>query len=256
MKVVPLYWKPPTGDDYWSRARLPFTCLIFIAPLLIAYEFGVQELGAGHPELLRNGADHWMRSGLSWMGITQFWVLPVLLVVGLLAWQIRGQYSWKIGPETLVGMAAESLLFAICLIVVGQLQDLAFQHCESIGPLRTGGAPTSNGWSRAISFLGAGIYEETLFRLCLLPVCYGLLRLLLLPPKWAAGFSVPVTALVFAAAHYIGPAADPYTVFSFTFRTLAGLLFATLFLLRGFGVAVGCHALYDILVGVVLEFSR
>jgi membrane protease YdiL (CAAX protease family) len=78
----------------------------------------------------------------------------------------------------------------------------------------------------------------------------------LLPPKWAAGFSVPITALVFAAAHYIGPAADPYTVFSFTFRTLAGLLFATLFLLRGFGVAVGCHALYDILVGVVLELSR
>ena len=33
----------------------------------------------------------------------------------------------------------------------------------------------------------------------------------------------------------------------------AGLYFALLFRLRGFGIAVGAHALYDVMVGVVLR---
>jgi hypothetical protein len=36
----------------------------------------------------------------------------------------------------------------------------------------------------------------------------------------------------------------------FVFRTCAGLFFTFLFVARGFGVAVGAHAGYDVLVGV------
>ena len=35
------------------------------------------------------------------------------------------------------------------------------------------------------------------------------------------------------------------------FRTVAGLFFALLFLLRGFGIAAGTHFSYDLLVGLV-----
>ena len=38
----------------------------------------------------------------------------------------------------------------------------------------------------------------------------------------------------------------------FLFRVLAGLYFTALFVGRGFGVAVGAHAGYDVLVGVSL----
>ena len=41
--------------------------------------------------------------------------------------------------------------------------------------------------------------------------------------------------------------------FSFVFRAVAGLMFGVLFLRRGFGVTVGAHALYDLLVGVVMQ---
>jgi hypothetical protein len=34
------------------------------------------------------------------------------------------------------------------------------------------------------------------------------------------------------------------------FRFLAGALFAVVFVLRGFGIAAGAHALYDIYVGM------
>ena len=38
----------------------------------------------------------------------------------------------------------------------------------------------------------------------------------------------------------------------FVFRTVAGLYFTALFVARGFGVAVGAHIGYDVLVGVVV----
>ena len=36
----------------------------------------------------------------------------------------------------------------------------------------------------------------------------------------------------------------------FLFRMMAGVFFALLFQLRGFGVAAGTHACYDVLVGL------
>ena len=58
------------------------------------------------------------------------------------------------------------------------------------------------------------------------------------------------SSLLFAAAHYVGPYGDPLQWRSFLFRTLAGIFFAVVFLYRGFGIAAGSHAAYDILVGV------
>jgi hypothetical protein len=60
-----------------------------------------------------------------------------------------------------------------------------------------------------------------------------------------------VSSLLFSAAHYVGPLGDTFEPYSFTFRTIAGLFFAGLFLWRGFGIAAGTHAAYDMLVGLV-----
>jgi hypothetical protein len=38
--------------------------------------------------------------------------------------------------------------------------------------------------------------------------------------------------------------------FSFLFRFLAGICFSLVFIYRGFGIAAGSHALYDILMGM------
>jgi hypothetical protein len=36
----------------------------------------------------------------------------------------------------------------------------------------------------------------------------------------------------------------------FAFRVVAGLLFSVLYAVRGFGITVGTHACYDVLVGI------
>ena len=92
------------------------------------------------------------------------------------------------------------------------------------------------------------MYEEFLFRILLLPAAFLVLRMFESPAGWAAAMSAAMTSVVFALAHHIGPAADAFYLFTFLFRAAVGMFFAAAFLLRGFGIAVGCHAAYDLLL--------
>ncbi|HIK96002.1 MAG TPA: CPBP family intramembrane metalloprotease, partial [Planctomycetes bacterium] len=80
-------------------------------------------------------------------------------------------------------------------------------------------------------------------------------RMFEFPKKWAAVMAAVTTAFVFALAHHVGPNADAFNLFTFSFRAGAGVFFAAIFFLRGFGITVGCHAAYDLLVGVFLASS-
>ena len=159
----------------------------------------------------------------------------------------------RIRLETQFGMLAESILLAIVLIAVGQCHDLLFRqinaapHADALLSHAVGGSI-----GQAVSFIGAGVYEEVMFRLLLVPAAFLAFRMFEFPPKWAAVMSAVSTSFLFALAHHIGPSADAFNLFAFSFRAAAGLFFATVFLLRGFGITVGCHAAYDLFVGVLL----
>ena len=90
-----------------------------------------------------------------------------------------------------------------------------------------------------------------LFRLLLLPAVAWSLGRLGVGPLTAAGLAILGTSTLFSLAHYVGPLGDTFELYSFTFRLAAGVFFAVVFLLRGFGIAAGTHALYDLLVGLV-----
>jgi hypothetical protein len=100
-----------------------------------------------------------------------------------------------------------------------------------------------------VGYLGAGVYEEALFRLILVPVLFGLLRLLQTPQVLASTLAVTGSALLFALAHHAGSPDEAFSWFAFVFRWMAGVFFAWIFVLRGFGIAVGTHTAYDILAG-------
>ena len=72
-------------------------------------------------------------------------------------------------------------------------------------------------------------------------------------PRFAMVVAVLATSLLFAIAHHVGPYGEPFLWFTFLFRVLAGIFFAVLFLYRGFGIAAGAHAGYDILVGLTMR---
>jgi len=104
--------------------------------------------------------------------------------------------------------------------------------------------------ARLVGFCGAGIYEEALFRLLLLPPVAWLLGLFSVTRPWRLALAIVATSAVFSAAHYVGPHGEAVEWFSASFRCFAGIFFATLFVYRGFGIAAGTHALYDVLVGL------
>ena len=102
---------------------------------------------------------------------------------------------------------------------------------------------------QVVNYLGAGIYEEVLFRFGLFSILVLLLRAILLPGIVAMVIAAILAAFAFSAAHHMGPAGEPMVPIVFFFRAAAGLVFTVLYVTRGLGIAVGAHAGYNILVG-------
>jgi hypothetical protein len=233
-------------QSYWALTRRPIPCLAFVVPLLLSYELGVLWLGGSSAEALRTGADGWMRHVLARVGVTDQWFLPLCLVLILVGWQVVQRQDWRFPLSTPVGMVLESLILGVALVGLSRLVDVGFSALEHSRGQVLAVAPVS---ARVIGFIGAGVYEEALFRLILIPVLFGLLRALQTPTVLASTAAMTVSALLFSLAHHAGTPGEAFTWFAFIFRWLAGVYFAWVFVARGFGIAVGTHAAYDILVG-------
>ena len=247
------------GPGYFSATRHAWPTLLFLLPLLIAYEGGVFWLGGANAESLRNGADAWLRWGLEAFGLKHFLLMPGLVVVWLL---IKCGFTWSDRPTGGVGiglgMALESVVFALGLWSIsrnfGPLLDhfgIILQVPSPVNALDPSGwTPAQQATARIITFVGAGIYEEVLFRLVIFSGLVAVMRMILIPKLIAVPIGLIASALLFAAAHHIGAYGEPMDAFVFLFRVAAGLYFALLYQFRGFGVAVGAHAGYDVLVGL------
>lgn len=244
-------------ESYWTLSRAPLESLVFTLPLVAVYEVGVLLLGRGAP---RNGADVWLRSILDSLGFgAYFFLLPTLTIVGLAAWHHLEHDRWRFSGRVLVGMAFESLALACVLIGIAHLQEGLWPEVrpvpDAFTTLDTSGgiavARPSLLLQRLVGFCGAGLYEEVLFRLLMLPAVSWLLLRLGFSPAASAGGGVVLSAVLFSAAHYVGAHGEALELYSFTFRTVAGVFFGLLFLLRGFGITAGTHAAYDVLIGLV-----
>jgi hypothetical protein len=229
--------------------------LVFIAPMLVAYEAGVLALGQGAP---RNGAEVWLRSFLNLIGFGQYFLLPLLTSGFLLGWQYLTRQPWTIHRRVLAIMWLEALAFGLLLLAIAKLHGSVFGRIGSSvsGEIAaaTGGAPRS--LTHLVGYLGAGIYEELLFRLMLLPVVIAGLKASGLKNEASVIGGIMLVSLLFSAVHYRLPFfrsgyGDAWSFYSFTFRFLAGVFFSILFQVRGFGIAAGSHAIYDILVGLM-----
>ena len=246
------------SKEYWRESRLPLAGLMFISPLLIVYELGVLILG---PEAVRNGAEVWMRQLLLALGIGQYFVLPFLTVAILLAAHYFSRGPWYIRSATLWGMAVESVLLAAVLRLLLGLQAAAFSYLAGpVAPTAAAGFVWAQSPARshatelaamAVAYIGAGVYEELVFRLILLTAIALGLKASALTARSANLLGVGLSSLIFAAAHYVGPMGEPFALFTLLFRVMAGIFFGTLFLYRGFGIAAGSHAVYDLLVGLL-----
>jgi len=220
------------AERYWVESRRPLASLMFIAPLLIIYETGVLVLG------VQNEADAFMRRLLDMLGFGQHLLLPVLTVCILLSLHYLSRRPWQLSGSIISGMAVESILLGLCLRTISVVQN-------TLVTMNLGDKIKD-----AVGFLGAGIYEELLFRLILLSLVAWAFRRAGTVPRVSMILAAVITSLLFAAAHHVGPSGEPLQYSRFLFRFLAGIFFSIVFIYRGFGIAAGSHAAYDLMVGV------
>jgi hypothetical protein len=241
----------PTLRNYWLTSREPRYSLSFAFPLLVVYEVLAFSLSHGDVAGVRNGADVLLkRLFVTLGGKNGLVVFGALLAGGGVAIALRDlRRSGKVEPRFFVYMLAESVCYALVFGgVTGTLTGLLLSGMA--GPHLSLLAIAPSGLSlpsQLMISLGAGIYEELLFRVMLVS---GLAWVARRGFGWSASgagvFAVVLGALIFSAFHYIGPYGEPLELGSFTFRTVAGLLFSGLYLLRGFGITAWTHALYDV----------
>lgn len=235
--------------DYWDQSVQPLYCLMLVGPLLFLYEAGVTWLG---PLGLRNGADIWLRGCLQHVGLGGYFLLPLFTCVGFLAWHHVSRQDWKVRGEIVSGMICESFVLGLLVLILAQVGGRVLQHSVSIEK-HAAALQNGNSIPYMLSYIGAGIYEELLFRLVMLSGAIFVCRRIGAGTLAATALAVASTSLLFAAAHYelffdVGLA---FTWDSFLFRSVAGALFSLLYLSRGFGIVVGTHVVYDILVATV-----
>ena len=226
---------------YIQRSELPLHGLVFLIPAMVLFEVGISYQPAD-PIAFRI-----LQIFFNVFGATGRFV-PVLSIVAiLLTWHIARKDPWHINMETLWGMLVESILLSLPLLALGT----AMARWRIRVPLA---APFGYWGNNALLSLGAGIYEEFVFRLVLMTLIFIVAADVLKLRKWFSQLlMVAISAVLFSLYHYLGP--ESFQLQSFVFRTGAGVYFAVLFLSRGFGITCGCHIAYDLTVVMLHTFA-
>ena len=233
------------AERFLKNPSGPLDDLALTLPVFVAYHLGVVFLP------MRNAADvvtHELvalaqNDLLAYSGLT--------LAIGLLysgVMLVLGR-KYSLHWQRFALVAGEGVLYAVMMrmiagYVVGRLR------------LAAGGAPIQGVLAGSVMSLGAGFYEELVFRVILFGLGLHVVRALFKAKQgsrrlvswlvWAA-----LTAALFSGWHYVGDLGDDFEWKSFTFRWVCGMVFTVIFAFRGFAPAVWTHALYDLWVIVL-----
>jgi len=233
--------------DYLRRSRSPRYSVVFAAPLLVLYEVLSAALSGSAVAGVRNGADVLLKSLFVALGGRDGLIVFGVVLCGggvAIVWRDVRKSGEGVHAAVLGWMLAESAVYAALFGTA--ISFLTAILLEGPRALSVGGAAALGLHTQLVVSLGAGIYEELLFRVILVGSLLWLARRLGLGRAVAGALAVVLSALIFSAFHYVGALGDNFTVASFTFRAIAGLAFSALYVTRGFGITAWTHALYDL----------
>ena len=228
-------------SNYWRYSRSAYYSAVAALPLLVIYEILIV-LSQSRYWGIRNAADVWIRTFLMAFDLQAQHITFVLIGISLALIPIAKSRARgiKLKANYFALMFAECLAFSLVLGVV-------LQSILRLGGLSSGGPGSGLMQNLALS-VGAGLFEEIIFRVILLNLLFLLLSTLFKKKLVAAVVSVLLASFLFSLSHYVGTMADTWQLYSFMFRWAAGLLFTVLYFVRGFAITAYTHALYDIWV--------
>lgn len=245
--------KSPASEpyDYLSRTRALPVNLLFLMPFLLLYQLAL--FFTRSP--VDNAAAAWLRALVAGLGRegSLLLTLGVALALGIVV-IVRAREATR-DQGIFGGMLLEGLCYGALLGVVANLMATRFpmERWVELAATTAGPGETLHGMQTGIREMGlavgAGIFEELVFRGLLLAGLHALLRHALGTDRLTAALvSILLSAYVFSDYHHWGLTGEPYDPRVFAFRFHAGILLGGVYLYRGLGIAAFAHGFYDVLV--------
>jgi hypothetical protein len=225
---------------YADESREVGLSLLLVLPLLLAYEIAMLLIDAP----VRNGAEMVVSGFLQQLSPEALVQLRrgMMLLLLTLALVLVRQHPPNVARAH--WLLIEALILAMLLgPAVGWLVGGVGLSLPSASP-----AGTSAPWLPFLLSVGAGLWEEIVFRLaCLGGLALVGSRLLGWPSPVAIAMATLASSLAFALYHHLGHHGEPLTLSRFVFRAVAGTILGLLFVFRGLAVVVYMHVFYDLL---------
>jgi len=227
--------------SYFSTSRSYFYSFLFTIPLFFVYEISILFLSKDDIIVVRNGADFLMRNILESFDIYGLYALGFVFFSGFalsFIFFIKADKKKELKSNFLFFMFIESVLWSFILYLM--LSKFMLVLMNPMGKMIL---------QQVTLAIGAGIYEEFLFRVLLIA---GLTRLLGFIFLWKQ-LSRKIVALIisggiFSAFHFMGEYGDFFSMELFLLRFFAGIILGVLYLFRGFGITAYTHSIYDLIV--------
>lgn len=282
-------------DSYFERTSRPIYAVVFLLPFIALYEIGTFLINTTTLSQYQGRvvAFIWLGNFLEYLGFGErfTWVAPPLaVIVILLSLQLTSRKRWGFRFTEFVPMAIECILLAIPLIVLSLLlnspanprnsaalpSETGIQICAEQLPNRPAPPADTQPYTQAggdietekrslmadiVTSIGAGIYEELVFRLILIVfLIFFFQDVVKLGRNNSIVLSVIISAALFSAHHHIFllngqlTSNGDFNITEFGFRTIAGVYFSVLFAARGFAITAGTHIFYDIIATITNTF--
>ncbi len=240
--------RPGVWNAYHNASRSATYGFLAALPLLVLYELLIVFANRSAVAQVRVSSEMWLKQLLLVVGdygLTAFGIAVLLAGIAVFWYDRKKKVPFR--PRYFLWMFLESTVYAVVIAVI--VSGLVYTVLPALAQAGPAGGVTMK---LALS-VGAGLYEELLFRVLLVGALFWVLRRLMGDRILAYTIAAVAGAFLFSLVHYIGPLGDAFRLNSFLFRMLFGLALNVLYLTRGFGIAAWTHALYDVMVMVVLD---
>jgi membrane protease YdiL (CAAX protease family) len=240
--------QPKAIGIYLQKTRTCFFGLLAITPLLIIYESASEYLYRQAPGIIaapevRNSAEILIKRILWFAYIRQnifLWAVFAAVLAGAF-WQAKKQSNLDFKLIYFPYQVFESLVYALVF-------GFAISKITTYLKLQANEQAQNSLSMKMTLGLGAGIYEELLFRFVLVSVLALVFsKVLKTKPIYHNSLAVVLAAVIFSLYHYWNNT-EVLTTESFLFRFYAGCILGALYVVRGIGVSVYTHSFYDLLL--------
>ena len=223
--------------DYYFKSKSLFYSLIITFPLFIFYEIGIFYMFQANIPFSKNGADVLIEEFINMLGLNGYYAASSILFIVfflILYFQRKNFKTFKISSKYLSLMIMESFLYAVLLVLL--LQNIYLSQGVNM-----------NNLNNFILSIGAGLYEELIFRFFLLFfLSKSFIFIFKMKEFSSLLLSIIASSVLFSLFHYIGQ--ESFNSYTFTIRFIAGIYLSSIYINRGFGIVALTHAFYDLFV--------